>query len=166
MSSFGTYWGTTMVIKSAKNSLVTRVVAVAAVALFSIAGSAVSAQAATATTALTSEQQSQINALTAKLLDLAKTQPDTASEGAFTGLFVDAASGYDARVIEAAMTQVEGTPGISVAAKKAAANLRRSYAQNGSTGATGALGGFGGLPSSGAPGFSGGGGGAGYQSGQ
>lgn len=164
MSSFGTYWGTTMVIKSAKNSLATRVVVAAAVALFSLSGAVVSAQAATTT--MTAEQTSQVNALASKLLDIAKTQPATASEGAFTGLFVDAASGYDATVIEAAMARVAGTPGLPAAAAKAAGNLRRSYAANGSTGATGALGGFGGLPSSGAPGFSGGGGGSGYVSGQ
>lgn len=164
MSSFGTYWGTTMVIKSAKNSLATRVVAAAAVALFSLSGAVVSAQAATTT--LTAEQTSQVNALASKLLDLAKAQPENASEGAFTGLFVDAVSGYDATVIEAALARVEGTPGLPGSATKAAQKLRRSYASNGSTGATGALGGFGGLPSSGAPGFSGGGGGSGYVSGQ
>jgi len=150
-----------MVTKIAKNSLARRVASVAAVALLAVAGTSAVASAATTTT-LTSEQQSQVSALTAKLLALAKAQSETASEGTYTGLFADALSGYDAAVIEAALGQVAGTPGLTPTAVKAATTLRRSYAANGATGATGATGGFGGVPSSGSPGFSGGGGGSNY----
>ena len=111
---------------------------------------------------LTTEQQSQVDTLSAKLLALAKSQSEAASEGAFTGLFVDATAGFSPVVIEAAMARVAGTPGLPQSAIRSATNLRRAYASNGSTGATGSVGGFGGLPSSSPPSFGGGGGGSGY----
>lgn len=153
-----------MVTKIVKNSLLGRVASVAAVIALASASVPVMAMAATTTSALTAEQQSQVTALTAKLLGLAKAQSETTSEGSFTGLFVDALSGYDAQVVAAALAQVAGTPGLNAAAVRAATNLGRAYAANGSTGGTGAVGqgGFGGLPSTGSPGFSSGGGGSNY----
>jgi hypothetical protein len=149
-----------MSILNAKNSIRKRVALGAACVALAIAGTS-PAFAVTGTT-LTAEQQADVTALVAKLLDLAKNLSATSSEGTFEGAFADALSGYSAAVIKAAMDQVAGTPGIPSNAVAAAQRLSRSYASTGTGGGTGAVGGQGGLASGSGPGFTSGGGGSNY----
>jgi hypothetical protein len=112
---------------------------------------------------LSSLQRSQASELASKLVDLAKSLGPNATEGAFEGAFADAVTGYDTAVIEAALADVAGTPGLSEKALRAARRLGKVYAANDGDGpGTGAVGGNGGTAGYGGPGFSGGGGGSNY----
>ncbi len=116
-----------------------------------------------AATELSSTQRAQASELATKLVDLAKKLGPDATEGAFEGAFADAVAGYDTSVIEAALAEVAGTPGLAPNALRAANRLDRVYAANSGQGAgPGAVGGYGGTPGGfGGPGFTGGGGGGG-----
>ena len=101
--------GVTQMAKNrVQNSILRRgVVALAATVLtMAVGGQAF----AVAPVTLTTEQQSQVAALTTKLLDIAKKLSPTSSEGTFEGAFADAATGYSAEVIMAALSEVAGTP--------------------------------------------------------
>ncbi len=132
----------------------------AAAALLAVAGAPSLASAK----ALTVDEQSQVGTLVGALLSAAKALPADSAPEVFEGAFSDALTGYDSDVIDEALSQVEGTPGLPANAKLAAKTVRQRLAKNKRNFGTGALaGGLGGLPAGGGGlGFAGGGGGSGY----
>lgn len=107
---------------------------------------------------MSSQDTAKVAALTSKILALVNGMPTSSSEGAFEGVMVDAAQGFDAFIIVAALENVAGTPGVPAAVVAAAHRLERAFGEDHhhDNGDNGLLGGIPGLT---APGFASGGGG-------
>jgi hypothetical protein len=111
---------------------------------------------------LTTEEQNQESALASKLLDAIKALPPGTASGSYESAMIPAIEGYSATVIETALAQVAGTPGVPSGASEAARRLGRVYVaySNGPNGSgPGGYFGAGSTPGSSGPSFVSGGGG-------